>query len=143
MPKVIVGVDRGDASTRALRFAVDVARAEDLSLILAYVINWSPFSFSTPSDNEQRHARREQELVTAREQIIEPMTKIVEEAGLSAQTEVQHGHPSETLVDLAYKHDASHIIVGRTGDSGLRGTVFGSTASRLVQHSPVPVTVVP
>lgn len=143
MTTVIVGVDRGDASTRALHFALDVAKTEDLSLVLAHVVNWSPFSFSTPTDNENRHVRRQEELEAARTQVLDPMVKIAEEAGVSVQAEAQHGHPSETLVDLAYKCDARHIIVGRTGDSGLRGQIFGSTASRLVQHSPVPVTVVP
>jgi nucleotide-binding universal stress UspA family protein len=56
---------------------------------------------------------------------------------------VRHGKASETLLDISAESGAVHIIVGRTGDSGLRDAVFGSVANRLAQHASVPVTVVP
>lgn len=143
MAIVLIGVDNSDASTRAVEFALDRAAAEDLQFVIAHVINWSPFSFNTPTENEERHGRKEAETTAAHDQVIAPMVSLVEAAGRTATAEIRHGNPSETLIDLAQEAGATHIIVGRTGDSGLREAIFGSVVMRLVHSSPLPVTVVP
>lgn len=63
--------------------------------------------------------------------------------GLDVKTSVLFGRPSEVLSELAAKEGDDLVVVARTGDSNLKQAIFGSTASRLVQHAPVPVTVVP
>ncbi|KAB7745175.1 universal stress protein [Nostocoides sp. F2B08] len=140
---VLVGVDHGDASTRAVEFATDRAQRNGWEILLVHVINWSPYSMNTPSENEERHRQRQREIDHAMEHVIAPMRAIVEHGGVPVRTEVRHGKPSDTLIDLAEDNDVVHIIVGRLGDSGLREAIFGSVASRLVQHANVPVTVVP
>lgn len=143
METVIVGVDNSDSSTRAVEFAVDRARRNDWKVVLVHVIPWSPFSFQTPSENEHRHREKEREVTAATEQILTPMAAIAEQGGVPHEEIVRHGKPSETMLDIAREYDAVHLLVGRTGDSGFREAVFGSVASRLVQHAHLPVTVVP
>ncbi|MFZ1484481.1 universal stress protein [Nostocoides sp.] len=143
MPTVVVGIDNGDASTRAVDFAIQRCKAESVDLVLVHVIHWSPFSFNTPAENDERHRRREEELQAADEQVVQPMQKIVTEAGLTPNAVVRHGNPADTLIEIAKEKDAIRIVVGRTGDSGFREQIFGSVASRLVQRAPIPVTVVP
>ncbi|MFV0457719.1 MAG: universal stress protein [Actinomycetales bacterium] len=142
MPSVVVGVDNGSASTRAIEFALKFVPS-DVEIVIVHVINWSPYSFNTPTENEERPRRRELELEAAQEQVVKPMTDLVTAGGRTPTSVVRHGSPSETLLDIAHEHSAAHVIVGRTGDSGLRETLFGSVAQRLVQNSRVPVTVVP
>ena len=143
MPTVVIGVDNSAASTRAVEFALRRATREDLTLVLAHVINWSAFSFNTPTENEQRHIRRQEEIKAAEAQVVRPMREMVEKAGVPVTTEIRHGHPAESIIDLAEEKGAEHIIVGRTGDSGIREQLFGSVALRLIHTAPVPVTVVP
>lgn len=143
MDTIVVGVDNSDASTRAVEFATQRARVNQWHVVLVHVIPWSPFSFQTPSENEHRAREKKREIAAATEQILEPMAAIAEKAGVPHTDLVRHGKPSETMLDLCEEYDAVHVIVGRTGDSGLRETIFGSVASRLVQQAPVPVTVVP
>lgn len=140
---VLVGVDHGDASTRAVEFATDRALRNGWEILLVHVINWSPYTMNTPTENEERHRQRKHEIEHAMEHVITPMKAIVDQAGGPVRTEVRHGKPSDTLIDLADANNVVHIIVGRLGDSGLREAIFGSVASRLVQHARVPVTVVP
>lgn len=142
MDTIIVGVDASDASTRAVEFAVDRAKHNHWKVVLVHVIPWSPFSFQTPEENATRHAAKEKELAAATEHIMKPAAELAEQGGVPHEEYVHHGRPSDTVLDLARNHQAVHIIIGRTGDSGLRA-VFGSVASRLVQSSDVPVTVVP
>lgn len=143
MTIVLVGVDRSDSSTHAVQLALQWAEASDQGVLIVHVIPWSPFSFQTPSENEHRHAQRESEVAAAQEQIIAPMVALTEGSGVAVTTMVRHGSPSDELFELAESEEATHLLVGRTGDSGLRVSLFGSVASRLVQHAPIPVTVVP
>ncbi|WP_226345263.1 universal stress protein [Agilicoccus flavus] len=143
MESVLIGVDQSDASTRAMTFGVERARRNRWKVLVVYVVNWNPFGFTTPEDNEHRSAEREKEIAYARTEIIAPMVALADEAGVECEALVHHGKPSQVMADLARDRGLDLIIVGRVGDSGLREAIFGSTASRLVQHASVPVMVVP
>ncbi len=143
MAKVLlVGVDGSDAGRRALQFATGRARDLGATLVLVHVIPWSPYSFNTPEENEQRHERRQQELASARTQLLEPAQQDVGE-GVEVVLVAKHGDRAELLNQLAREHDADHIIVGRTGEGRMRSRLFGSVPSILTQIADVPVTVVP
>ena len=143
METVVVGVDNSDVSTRAVEFAVERAKHNDWKVVLVHVIPWSPYSFQTPSENEHRQNEKVRETEAATEQILVPMAEIAESGGVPHEEIVKHGKPSDTIIDIASETGAVHVIVGRTGDGGLREAVFGSVASRLVQQAKTPVTVVP
>lgn len=144
MSKVLlVGIDCSDCADRALKYAGDWAEAIRCRLIVVHVIQWSPFSFTTPQENEERHRRREAELDRAHREIVDPVVNRLRERGLNVEGVIRHGHPAETLCDVADELGASHIIVGKTGASRIRAQLFGSVAHSLVQISKQPVTVVP
>lgn len=143
METVLVGVDQGECSTRAVEFATERAKRNDWKILLVHVINWSPYAVTTNVENAERHKRRQQEIEFAEANIITPMREIVEASGVPVDAVIRHGRPSDTLLDLSITNQVVHIIVGRLGDSGLREAIFGSVASRLVQHATMPVTVVP
>ncbi len=143
MPEVLVGVDRSEQSRRAVEFAADRAHQLDLKVLVVHVIPWSPFSFNTPEENEHRSTRRAEEIAAATDQIVEPMAALLREKGVSVETLVRHGDPVDTLIEIANQRESGHIVLGRTGDSRVKQALFGSTPSQVVQHTTVPVTVVP
>ena len=65
---MLVGVDGSESSRRAVDFAATRAKAGDARLIVAHVIEWSPYTFNTPEENEIRHRRREEEIARAQTQ---------------------------------------------------------------------------
>lgn len=140
---LLVGIDCSDCSERALEYAADWAAVTRRRLIVVHVIQWSPFSFQTPQENEERHKRREAELDRAHREIVDPVVNRLRERGLDVQGVIRHGHPAETLCDVATEFGASHLVVGKTGSSRIRAQLFGSVANSLVQISEQPVTVVP
>jgi nucleotide-binding universal stress UspA family protein len=144
MSKVLlVGIDCSDCAGRALDYAANWAEAIDGELLVTHVIQWSPFSFTTPQENEERHKRREAELDRAHREVVDPLVNSLRERGLTAQGVIRHGHPAETLCDVAEEFEANHIIIGKTGSSRIRAQLFGSVANSLIQISKQPVTVVP
>ena len=139
----LVAIDGSEGSIRAAEFATDRALASKAGIVLAYVIEWSPYSFHTPDELAERHKRREEEIERAETTILEPVAKSVRDKGVKVTIAVHHGHPAETLVELAEENDAAQIFMGRKGHSRIASLLFGSVAGSLVQTSPVPVTVVP
>ena len=141
---LIVGLDGSDTGKRALDFAKGHAKLiGDCRILLVYVIEWSPFSFQTPEENEQRHARREEELDLAHERVVDPAVKAAQSDGCTAEGIVQHGDVADILEKLAKKHNASQIIVGRMGERNMKERLFGGVTGRLVAASSVPITVIP
>jgi len=140
---VIVGIDGSEPSKRAVAYAISLAEDKGVHLVVAHVIPWSPYSFNTPSENEQRAEKKVEEIAAVNAQLIDPAAAAAAEAGHDVTRVVRHGDPVDTLVELAGEHGASAIVVGRTGDSRVKRTLFGSIPGHLVHESPIPVTVVP
>jgi nucleotide-binding universal stress UspA family protein len=144
MSKVLlVGYDCSECSERALEYAAEWAQSSKHQLIVAHVIDWSPFSFNTPQENEERHKRREAELDRAHRDIVDPVVSNLRDSGLFARGVIRHGHPADTLGAVAEEFGVTNIIIGKTGSSRIKTQLFGSVANTLVQTSKLPITVVP
>lgn len=70
--KIVVGYDGSEAAERALDFAMSRADLSGNSLVIAHVLEWSPYSFLTPSEVEERHRRRTEEMQRAETAILAP-----------------------------------------------------------------------
>lgn len=141
--KFVVAFDDSASSRRAVDFAVDRARLSGAELIMVHVLEWSPYSFLTPTEIEERHKRRQEELKRAEEAIVKPMVDKMSKSGLTITTEIRFGQVADTLIDIARDHGAAQIIIGRTGQTTMASRLFGSVAGTLAQASPVPCTIVP
>ena len=140
---MLVGIDGSPESQRAATFAAGRAKLNNAHLIVVYVIEWSPYTFNTPEENEVRHKRREEEISVAQERVLDPLLKQLRDLSVEVSGVMRHGHPAQVLNDLAADHGAIQTFIGRRGHSRLKNLLFGSVASDLVQTSRVPVTVVP
>lgn len=141
--KYVVACDGSPASGRALKFAIDQAKSGGASLLLVHVLEWSPYSFLTPEELEERHKRRNEELKRADTALLRPLVESATAAGVDAESVIRYGHVTETLAEIAEKEGASQMFIGRTGHSSLTKLVFGSVAAAMAQIAPVPCTIVP
>jgi nucleotide-binding universal stress UspA family protein len=141
--KFLVALDGSEGSKRAIKLASSLAITTKADLILTYVIDWTPYSFHTPQELEERHQRRESEIQRANDSVLQPEVRALANSGLNIETIVRHGKIAETIVAIAKENKVSQIFIGRLGESHLRTMIFGSVTAALVQTSLVPVTVVP
>ena len=139
----LVGLDGSEASSHALDYAAETAKHTGARLILAHVIDWSGYEVMGPEEVASRHQVREAEIESAKKNILAPAEKRATELGVTAETVLHHGNATSTLLDMIQKKNATHVFVGRHGQSRLEALIFGSTTNALAQSSPVPVTVVP
>ncbi|MEO9779346.1 MAG: universal stress protein [Sedimentitalea sp.] len=141
--KLVVGVDGHGSGDRALDYAQQLAgKIDACELLVVYIIEWSPYSFQTPEENEQRHKRREKEIAIAQERIIQPAVEKLTKEGLNARGIVRHGNVADALNEVAVKEKAEQIIVARASERSLSQRIFGSSTANLVMEASVPVTVV-
>ncbi|MCV2893762.1 universal stress protein [Lentibacter sp. XHP0401] len=141
--KIVVGYDGSSDSDKALAFAVKQAKAGSNAIIIAHVLEWSPYSFLTPQEIEERSKRRKEELKRAEEAVLTPVVKKLSDSGLTVTTALKYGNIAEVLIDIAKAENAEMVVIGRTGHSGLSTRIFGSVAGTLAQAAPVPVVIVP
>ncbi|WP_299845372.1 universal stress protein [uncultured Roseovarius sp.] len=141
--KIVVGYDGSEASNRALDFAVERAKSQGGSVMIAHVLEWSAYSFLTPTELEERHKRRNEELARAKEALMDPTVARLADSGVAVETSIKYGHIANTLANICKESDASQIVIGRDGETSLGSRVFGSVASTLAQAAPVPCTIVP
>ena len=82
--KLVVGLDGAQTGDRALEFAKNLATLiGECELIVAYVIEWSPFTFQTPEENALRHKRRDEEIATATTRVVDPAVEALSAAGFA------------------------------------------------------------
>ena len=141
--KYVVACDGSTASGRAIKVAVEQAKLSGASLLLVHVLEWSPYSFLTPEELEERHKRRTEELKRAQEALVDPVIKSLSDEGIEVTAIIRYGHVTQTLADIAEKEGAAQMFIGRTGESTLSKLVFGSVAAAMAQIAPVPCTIVP
>ena len=141
---LVVGIDGSPAGERALAFAKTVAKLlGECTLLICYVVEWSPYTFHTPEENEERHKRRGEEISQAHERVLDPVVKSARQEGYTAEDHVAHGDVAEVLHRVARERGAALIVVGRVGTKGLIERVFGGVSGRLVATASIPVTIVP
>ncbi|MEM7742415.1 MAG: universal stress protein [Pseudomonadota bacterium] len=141
--KFVVGYDGSPASRRAADFAVERAKTQGASIIIAHVLEWSPYSFLTPEELEERHKRRSEELARAEAAVVTPLLTALADTGIEVDSIIRYGHIADTLGAIARDVDATQIFVGRDGSSAISARVFGSVAGSLAQSAPVACTIVP
>lgn len=141
--KYLVTCDGSPASNRALAFAIGQAKLCGASILLVHVLEWSPYSFLTPEEIEERHKRRTDELKRAEQAVIAPLAETVKAAGIEIETMIKYGHVTQTIADVAASEGVTQMFVGRSGHGKLASIVFGSTAAAMAQIAPVPCTIVP
>lgn len=139
----VVAVDGSDAGRRALAFAAARAQASGAHILLAHVLEWSPYSFLTRDELAERHKRREQEMARAEAVYLIPLRTELTAQGLQVDTVIRYGNVPDALCSIVKEQAATQIFLGRTGQAGVTARFFGSVAGTLSQIAPVPCTIVP
>ncbi|WP_407078327.1 universal stress protein [Streptomyces sp. NPDC005435] len=138
-PRIVVGVDGSESSTRALRWAL--RQAEATGGTLEAVTAWEfPQMYGSLGWMPPTGAEADFERVAAR-----IVAEALEEAAgpeprVEIHTKVAYGPPAGVL--LAAADGASLLVVGNRGHGGFAGALLGSVSQHCVQHAPCPVVIV-
>jgi nucleotide-binding universal stress UspA family protein len=140
--RILAPTDFSSASTRALRTAAGLARAEDGHLIVAYVLPSvipfvgdgyvSPATYADLEAAARRAGRRRLDAAVGR----------LAKAGVKARGLLLVGTAAEQIAGSARRYRADVIVMGTHGRSGLSRFLLGSVAQRVLTLAPCPVLTV-
>ncbi len=134
--ELIVGFDGSPGSQAALRKALELAKALDAKVVVAYGYRYTPLGGEL-----QDYVKALRELG---EQAIAEAKAIAAEAGApEPETVIEAGDPAEVLGELGGARDAAMVVVGSRKEHPLHGWLLGSVANKLVHLCDVPVLAVP
>ena len=134
--RIVVGVDGSAHAARALTLAGDLAERTGALIIAVHAT--APGGSSDPS--VQPLATSGRHLPDLLEDWCEPLHL----QGIDDhESVVVEGDARTALLEVADERDADLVVVGSRGLGPVSKLVLGSVASSLIQHSQLPVTVVP
>lgn len=132
----LVGFDGSEASQRAFRFAMALARVHDGRVRVVSVLQVTEGGVDASSllisdhGHERSHSLL-QELVT-----------LESDAAERVDVEVTYGSPGDVLIRQVPDHGIDHIVIGHTERGALARWLVGSVSNDVLARAHVPVTVV-
>jgi nucleotide-binding universal stress UspA family protein/mono/diheme cytochrome c family protein len=138
--RILVPLDFSTNSSRALDYALTLARRFDAGLHLVHVCEVP--TMMTPALDAYAIAytdwsnRLGEE---AEKQLIEATARI---ADLRVSTEVLFGSPAPAIIESALANQADLIVMGTHGHGAVMHMVMGNVAERVVRGAPCPVLTV-
>lgn len=139
---VLVPTDFSKCANNAMRYALEIAERSGQSVTALYVVYPNEGVNSNVYDaffvDNYVKERLKSMKAWAKKFTRDPRMKEV-----VIQVECRIGFPISTICQAAEELDASLIVMGTTGATGLRGVLLGSIAGGVVSGSKTPVFVVP
>ncbi len=144
--KILVPVDFSIYSEAALLKACEFAKCLKQSLVILHVVHdpsQLPGYYSKIVQNENL-VRIED---VAQEMLDDFIAKSISshpdlDCLKDAKSLLISGLPVTRIIEVAEKIEASMIVMGSQGRTGLKHVLLGSKAEQVVQLSPIPVTIV-
>ncbi len=142
---ILVAVDFAPDSEAAFLWACDYAKCANAGLVLLHVVH-------DPADAPGYYRKGGEDLLRPMEDVAAEMTdKFLEKIAknhpdLAIPGDVEKvlvkGIPATRILEVAERKGARLIVMGSRGRTGLPHLLLGSKAERVVQMSPIPVTIV-
>jgi nucleotide-binding universal stress UspA family protein len=134
---VLCAVDFSEASARALRNAVHLARSFEVRLTILHVLEAVPAWLGGMLGGEYREAE-----VADAEARLTKMLLSIDHAGVSTETLVLRGKPAPCIVEAARDRDVRLIVMGSSGRTGLDRLFLGSVGARILRALPCSMVLV-
>lgn len=136
MKTIVLGYDGSPSAIAALAKTVELARALDAMVVVAFGFYVSPLGGGDVADFKA-------EVQKVGNHALSRAVADLEAAGITTSSRIESGKPADVLIAVAGELDADLIVVGTVGENPISGALLGSVVLRLIQCSTVPVLVVP
>lgn len=134
--KILVGLEGSEASWRAFRHALDLAK-QDRAELWSLCVEELPRLPETIDEYQDEDAR-EHALFDA----LEAEARALASAnGVQLHTSTARGAPGQRLAEFAVRGAFDLIVVGHRGHHNPFHRLAGTTAEYLIDHAPCPVLV--
>jgi nucleotide-binding universal stress UspA family protein len=126
--KILVPTDFSPNATKALDYAVQVARQTQSSILLLHIAESDEMLETTEANSDKM------ELIKK---------SIHETSSVVINTKLIRGLVIDSILDSIPTDEIDLVIMGTVGNSRLSEKVFGSKTAKLIGGSPIPVLAIP
>lgn len=135
---IALATDGSEFSDGAVQEAIFMGQSCDAKIVVIHVIPKTIMETAT-----QAHASASVGRMRTKE-YIENIVQMATDNGIECETAFEESYePAKTIVELAKKHNANLIIMGRHGKRGLLKLMVGSMTAKVIGHGFPRVLVVP
>lgn len=140
-PQIVVPLDGSDLAEQALPVAVGLSMALGGALVLLHAV--SPFEqASLPEAMMLDFPQREAERMAQAQAYLCTLVARSATGGCQVHCDVRYGVPAQAIQEAVRDHRAALVVMATHGRSALGRLLVGSVAQSVIQHTPVPVTLV-
>ena len=140
LKKILVPIDFSNVSKGALPWATHLAAHFGAELILLHIVEKFPIDYVLgPGLKNETFVPFMKQAEADLERMVADLSK---SPGVKASAVVRDGTPHEVICQTAMTLGADLIVLTTHGYTGLKHVWLGSTAERVVRHSPCPVLTV-
>lgn len=141
MKKILVAYDFSSYAKSALKYACSFASAVDAELTVLTVYNTLSYSPNAVLGDINKNLIAESLKLT--NQLEKEVSVECKKKNVPFKVHASVGIPEIEIQKYARKIRASLIIMGHTGNGGMKRFLLGSTTSHVMNTSPIPVLIVP
>jgi nucleotide-binding universal stress UspA family protein len=140
--RILVPTDFSSTAERAFRLAAEVASKSKGSIIFLHINEKEEIPYFDSAEkkreyNEQLESKQLKRLQRLKRKVVKPFMNVF------VSTIVTNPPVVNKILQVAKENHIDLIVMGTQGASGLKRTIVGSHASRVIEKSPIPVLVVP
>lgn len=141
---IVAGTDFSDPALPALRAAADEARrtGQPLTLVHSLDIVWSAVAYPAMAFGGAAINLSSEQMQELEKTAEERLAAALKQLDVRGQTRVTQGPAGNALIDIASLLQASVIVVGTVGRTGLRRALLGSVSETVASAAPCSVLIV-
>lgn len=137
--RILVAIDGSEESLRALRYAVEMRRADPR--LALHLLNVQPALRSGVADWVPSKSVRDYHLEEG-EKCLAPARAALDAEGVPYKVHISVGTPGEVIAAFATEIGAKQIVMSTRGQGRAIAAVLGSAAMDTLRDATVPVTFV-
>jgi len=142
---ILVAVDDSESATRALDFALEMAKTLRLPVRIVHATKPKSGQSGEVHTLDFEEVREQQPKSPENRIAVDVLERALTQArehSVSVQPVLLSGDPAEALLRYAAECDRPMLVVGRRGLGRLQGLLMGSVSDKTVQLANCPVTVI-
>lgn len=139
--RILTAIDFSENSDYAFSYALTLAKQFQSELTIMHVIN-EPVDLRGFYVPHISFNQLEKEIEEGAVKMMEKFTHETLEGFTNYKTAIETGTPYEEIIKKADEINASLIVIGTHGRTGLDHMIFGSTAERVVRGATCPVLTI-
>lgn len=139
--KLLVPFDSSDSATRALQYAIRLAKENGAMELVIVHAHEPPIVYGEISVY-MTEEKASQLLRQHSEDVLRSAIEMASKAGVSFVSEILTGDIPKSIVECAERHECDGIVMGTRGMSAIGNLVMGSIATKVIHVTTLPVTLV-